>query len=131
MTAKPNILCIEDNLDNQRVLDRSLRRNYRITMKNSVAELMEYLGSNPEKPLIVLSDVNLSDNTGASEMFEKIVAPIQKKWRDVPVVAVTAKAMAGDKELLLEICDGYLAKPINKTGLMQVINDVLNPLPDA
>jgi CheY-like chemotaxis protein len=48
-------------------------------------------------------------------------------WRDLPVIALTADAMAGDKEGLLSLgMSGYVAKPIEQRELMREIHRVLD-----
>jgi CheY-like chemotaxis protein len=46
--------------------------------------------------------------------------------RDVPVIAITAYAMAGDENIALEAgCDAYLAKPISKKLLLEKIAEFI------
>ena len=47
-------------------------------------------------------------------------------WRDIPVIALTADAMTGDRERLLSLgLDGYVSKPIDQSELLTVIGRVL------
>jgi CheY-like chemotaxis protein len=48
---------------------------------------------------------------------------IKAQKPDLPVIAITAYALSGDKEKALEAgCDEYISKPIKKTGLLAIIN---------
>jgi CheY-like chemotaxis protein len=48
---------------------------------------------------------------------------IKAQKPDLPVTAITAYALSGDKEKALEAgCDEYISKPIKKTGLLAIIN---------
>jgi two-component system cell cycle response regulator DivK len=49
----------------------------------------------------------------------------------IPVVAVTALAMKGDRERILESgCNGYVSKPIKIDDILAVIRDILMPAPN-
>jgi membrane AbrB-like protein len=53
-------------------------------------------------------------------------------WRDIPVIALTADAMTGDRERLLSLgLDGYVSKPIDQSELLTVIGRVLGALTEA
>jgi two-component system cell cycle response regulator DivK len=112
------ILYIEDNLHNRRLVRKILqRRGYTIveaedgiTGLNMVREL---------KPPLVLLDIGLPGMDGL-ELLSRIKA--DTGLRGIPVIAVTASAMQGDRERFLEAgCDDYISKPIQ---VMELINKV-------
>jgi len=74
-----------------------------------------------ERPDMVLMDMQLPDMDGieATRMLKRI-----PETADMPVVAVTASAMKGDKERVLEVCDRYIEKPIDYKLLIAEIADV-------
>lgn len=75
------------------------------------------------RPDLVLLDIRLPDITGTT------VAPRLKanpRTRAIPIIAVTAYAMVGDKERFLESgCDGYISKPIEMKTFLRTIEDFL------
>ncbi|GIZ51646.1 response regulator [Noviherbaspirillum aridicola] len=72
-----------------------------------------------EKPDLILMDVQLPDMDGLSAARElKALAAT----RHIPIVAVTAMAMRGDRERILAAgCDGYVEKPIDYRKLLDDI----------
>lgn len=116
MTAK--ILYIEDNPQNMRLVRKILR-----SAGYDVLEATEGLSgvalAAREVPDLILMDVNLPDINGL-EATARLKASPQLSW--IPVVAVTANAMHGDRENCIAAgCDGYLAKPVMKNELLQTV----------
>lgn len=76
-------------------------------------------GATPEPPDVVLLDMNLPDASGLD-----LIAALRghAALAEVPVVAVTAHAMRGDRERCLAAgCDGYLSKPIDPSTFLAEI----------
>lgn len=74
-------------------------------------------------PQLILCDVNMPGMSGAAFVRELKRVP---ELKHVPVVAVTAMAMAGDKEGLLGLgFDGYIAKPIDPEVLQSQVEGFL------
>ena len=109
-----NILVIEDNLDNM------------ITMKAILNDRFNFIEAydgesgialaQSQIPDIILLDISLPGLSG-----EEVIALIKsnEKTMRIPVIAVTAQAMMGDKERFLKLgCDGYVSKPIDHDELM-------------
>jgi two-component system cell cycle response regulator DivK len=70
-------------------------------------------------PDLVLMDIQLSGADGLSAL-RRLRA--EERTAAIPIVAVTAQAMAGDRERLLEAgFDGYLSKPVNVPELIAVV----------
>jgi CheY-like chemotaxis protein len=70
---------------------------------------------------LILMDIQMPRMNG----YEATEA-IRKAGITTPIIAVTAYAMKGDEEKCLEAgCDGYLAKPIDQTELVQILNKYL------
>jgi two-component system cell cycle response regulator DivK len=73
---------------------------------------------------LILMDIQLSDTSGA-EIIRRLKR--DETLRMIPVIAVTAFAMAGDKEKYLEVgCDAYLAKPVSISDLLRVVAEAVN-----
>jgi signal transduction histidine kinase/ligand-binding sensor domain-containing protein/DNA-binding response OmpR family regulator len=122
--AQLRILLAEDNLVNQRLAVRLLERmGHQVVVAQNGKEVLEILQNGPFD--LVLMDVQMPEMDGFVATREI------RKWEHgrqahVPVIAMTAHAMKGDRENCMEVgMDGYIAKPINRTALQQVIEEVL------
>ncbi len=105
---KPRIAVVEDNPDNRMLVQAILDELYDIvefeTGKQAVAELAE------AEPDLVLLDISLPEMDG-TEVLEWIRG--QESLAGLPVIALTAHAMAGDREKYLNLgFDDYVTKPI-------------------
>jgi DNA-binding response OmpR family regulator len=77
-----------------------------------------------ERVDLVLLDIHMPVLDGIQTL--KRIRSSSEPWRDVPVIALTADAMSGDRErYLAEGMDGYLSKPIDKLDLMIEIQKLL------
>lgn len=123
---KPRVAVVEDNPDNRMLVEAILDDLYDIvefeTGKQAVAELVE------AKPDLILLDISLPEMDG-TEVLEWIRG--QESLVQVPVIALTAHAMAGDREKYLELgFDDYLTKPIiDEAVLMGAIERCLSKTP--
>jgi len=116
------ILVVEDNDRNRRLLKILLQaRGYVVVEASSGKEALEYLEA--QKPDLILMDIQLPNMDGLT-LTKQIKS--DEKTKDIPIVAVTAYAMKGDKERILEAgCNAYVSKPINTQELPQLIADIL------
>lgn len=123
---KLRIAVVEDNPDNRMLVEAILDELYDIvefeTGKQAVAGLVE------AKPDLVLLDISLPEMDG-TEVLEWIRG--QESLACLPVIALTAHAMAGDREKYLDLgFDEYLTKPIiDETVLMGAIERCLSKTP--
>ena len=109
-----HILIVEDNKTNQ-MLIRMLVEDFGLTcdMANDGVEATDIY--NPQKHALVLMDENMPNRNGLEAM--KL---LQEKYKEKcgAIIALTANAMAGDKEKFLKAgMDGYIAKPIDEDEL--------------
>ncbi len=103
-----NIGLVEDNPDNRLLVRVILEDLYNIEEYESGKQALE--GLRKSKPDLVLLDISLPEMDGP-DVLKYIRADSQLK--DLPVVALTAHAMAGDREKYLSMgFDGYITKPI-------------------
>ncbi len=104
------ILYIEDNPDNRLLVRRVLEaEGYRVVEAEDGMRGIEWLKS--EAPDLVLMDINLPEVDGYEVTKRLKQLPSMDK---VPVVAMTANVMRGDREKTLAAgCDGYIPKPID------------------
>jgi CheY-like chemotaxis protein len=118
----PKILIVEDNEENRDSLSRRLqRRGYAIvTAADGNAGLAM---AQSEKPDLILMDMNMPELDGweATRQIKAI-----EELRDVPVLALTAHALAGDRERALEVgCADYHTKPVDFPKLLAQIQAIL------
>jgi CheY-like chemotaxis protein len=102
------IAVVEDNPDNRLLVRAILEPEYRVVEYESGKAALDGLSGN--KPDLVLLDVSLPEMDGA-EVLRRLRADATLK--DLPVIALTAHAMAGDRERFVAAgFDDYVSKPI-------------------
>jgi CheY-like chemotaxis protein len=129
---QPRILLAEDNVVNQKLAVRMLmRQGYTVVVVNNGREALTALDREPFDA--VLMDVQMPEMSG----FEATAAIRQRERetdRHVPIIAMTAHAMQGDRERCLEAgMDRYVSKPIRAQELYETIEQLLEsaPVPQA
>ena len=117
------VLIVDDDAKNVFALSLVLRsRGYTSVTAGSGVEAMSILADRTDIG-IVLTDMMMPDMDGYT-VIPRMKA--DEKMKDIPVIAVTAQAMTGDRERCLEAgADGYLSKPINVDILMQLLSEYL------
>lgn len=104
------ILVVEDNLDNRRILVYRLRRigEFDISEAGNGEEALAIVENNP--PDLIFMDLKMPVMDGW-EATRRIRT--SERGRRIPIIALTAQAMAGDEQKALAAgCDDYVAKPI-------------------
>ncbi len=105
---KPKIAVVEDNLDNRLLVQAILDDEYEISEYESGQEVLDGLADNV--PDLVLLDISLPGMDG-TEVLQWVRS--QDDLKKLPVIALTAHAMAGDREKYLQMgFDEYVTKPI-------------------
>lgn len=116
------ILYIEDNPQNMRLVRKMLKVGG-YDMIEAPDGMTGVEQAVKEVPDLIFVDINLPDIDGI-EVTTRIKAHAELKH--IPIVALTANAMFGDKERFLEAgCDGYLAKPISKKELLTTVEQFI------
>ena len=117
------ILLIEDNEMNRDMLSRRLeRRGFEVAIALDGAEGLEKAAS--ELPDLILLDMSLPvmDGWEAAKLLKQRPATAA-----IPIIALTAHAMSGDRERALEVgCDDYDVKPIEFERLLEKMRVLLN-----
>jgi two-component system cell cycle response regulator DivK len=121
--GKITILHVEDNYENLVLIRRLLQfQGYEVLEADSVSKAVSILKSH--KPDLILMDVNLPLIDGDTLTSKLKSIPY---FRDIPVVAITANALKGDKEKsMLAGYDGYIEKPIDVDLFPNQIDQYLN-----
>lgn len=122
-TTNHTILHIEDNFENRILVRRILQYSgYEVLEAENAYEALEILESST--PDMILMDINMPDIDGYS-LTRQLKSNI--KFRNVPIVAITANVMKGDREKsLLAGCDGFIAKPINVDSFIEQMLGFMN-----
>ena len=120
------ILLVEDNETNRDMLSRRLiRKGYEVVMALDGQQAVEMAAS--EAPDLILMDMSLPVIDGW-EATRRVKA--KQATQAIPVIALTAHAMAGDREKAIEAgCDDYDTKPIDLGRLLEKISQLLDPKP--
>ncbi len=116
------ILLVEDNEMNRDMLSRRLlKKGFDLVMALDGEQAIEM--ANSEAPDLILMDISLPGLDGW-EATRRIKA--MPETRAIPVIALTAHAMAGDREKSLEAgCDDYDTKPVEFPRLLGKIEGFL------
>ena len=116
----PRILIVDDNEDNRDVLARRLKRKgFEVTMAAGGQEGIDKAAE--DKPDLILMDMNMPELDGW-----EATTKIRAGGISVPVVALTAHAMDGDRERAIEAgCSDYHTKPIEMNKLLELIEGLL------
>ena len=104
------ILVVDDNQDSRELVVKILKnRGYQMIEAVDGEEALEKAIA--ENPDLILMDISLPKLDGY-EVTRRLKSQI--KFKDTPIIALTAHAMKGDREKALEAgCEGYISKPIN------------------
>lgn len=123
-SPSPVILAVEDNEANQMLIQAVLQGSgFVVHLTSSAAEALESIRL--ERPDLILMDIQLPGQDGLSLTRQLKADP---DTASIPVVAITAHAMDGDRQLTLEAgCIGYITKPFDTRTLGDQIRGFLRP----
>jgi|GEM_PF-1154355 len=127
--AAGRILLAEDGPDNQRLIGLVLRKaNYQVTVAENGRIAIEkfHQAAAAGTPFdLILMDMQMPEMDGYSAAQQ-----LRQEGNQVPIIALTAHAMTGDREKCLAAgCDEYLSKPIDRQQLLATINAILHGQP--
>ena len=120
--TRPKVLVVEDNRDARRLLEKFLETGYDVELAAEEKVALEL--ARQQAFDVVLMDINLGgERTGVDAL--RALRHLSG-YEQVPVVALTAYAVTGDRERFLSSgFNGYLGKPLTKQELYDVISQVL------
>ncbi|MFO0877073.1 MAG: response regulator [Gemmataceae bacterium] len=124
MMTPLRILLVEDNPVNQMVAQRMLEKaGHRVVVAENGRQALNRLSVEPVD--LVLMDLQMPEMDGL-EATRTIRSQEAGTNRRLPILAVTADAVGGDRERCLAAgMDAYLTKPVQSTALLKAIHDVL------
>jgi CheY-like chemotaxis protein len=113
------ILLAEDNPVNQRLAKMMLtKEGYQVDVANNGLEAVQKYTKTPDAFDLIFMDVQMPDMDG----MKATKAIRNEGFHDIPIVAMTAHAMKGDRERCLEAgMDDYITKPIKKEPVFEMI----------
>jgi two-component system cell cycle response regulator DivK len=116
--AGEQLLVVEDNPKNMKLLRDVLRAVGYRTLEASTGGLALRLATE-HVPALVLMDVRLPDMDGMEALSR---LRMNDRTASIPVFAITAQAMKGDRERFMEAgFDGYLSKPVDIDELLATV----------
>ena len=114
---QPSILLVEDSEANIAMMLDLLQIKYQVIVAKNGVEAIEQAQSTP--PDLILMDIQMPVMDGL-EAIRRLRA--DEQFATVPIIALTALAMPGDRERCLDAgADEYLSKPVSMKGLLKVI----------
>lgn len=116
------ILVVEDNQDSRELVVKILKnKGYQLLEAVDGEEAIEKASS--EKPHLILMDISIPKLNGF-EVTKRLKE--EEDLKNIPIVALTAHAMKGDREKFISIgFEGYIAKPINIHELPEQVRSYL------
>jgi two-component system cell cycle response regulator DivK len=122
MTENLKILYVEDNPENRLLVRRILlAEDFDVIEAGDAYQAMKIIET--VKPDLILMDINLPEVDGYTLTARMKENP---KLSQVPIIALTANVMKGDRERILDSgCDGYIQKPIDVDALPVQIREFL------
>jgi two-component system cell cycle response regulator DivK len=116
------ILIVEDNQDSRELVVKVLKnKGYQTIEAADGEEALEKTAT--ERPDLILLDISIPKIDGY-EVAKRLKS--QEEFKDIPIVALTAHAMKGDREkVIVSGFEGYISKPINVRELPDQVRSYL------
>lgn len=122
ITKVKKILYVEDDDINRKTVRMQLRNSYEVDLAENGKKALE-LFSTKEYDLILM-DINLGVGMNGTDVLHEIRK--MKSGKNIPIVAITAYAMYGEKEKFLSSgFDNYISKPYFRDDLLKCIIDTI------
>ena len=123
-TSSLRVLLVDDSRLNQKLAEAILQKQgHRVTIANHGREALEHWRSGNFD--LILMDIQMPEMDGF-EATREIRAQEQARGDHIPIIAMTAHAMMGDRELCLQAgMDEYVSKPIRAQRLLETVDLVV------
>jgi len=123
------VLVVEDNVVNQKVVTAILKKTrFVVVLANNGQEALDLLRSTGVTPFsLIIMDIQMPilDGLETTRLIRQ-----EARWDHLPILAMTAHAMNGDKERCMEAgMNGYISKPVNPAHLLATIDKHLSRQP--
>jgi CheY-like chemotaxis protein len=120
---RPLILLVENDPTSRKLVKHYLQNEYDIRLADSVDIAKKQLKKHPVK--LILLDLSLKGNEDGLVLVRYLRK--KRKWRNLPVIALTAHAFTTDQKNCLSAgCNDYLSKPVSRDSLIEKIRHLLN-----
>lgn len=116
------VLVVEDNAANLRLVNDILKRaGYEVLTASEAQEGIDLAVA--QRPDLILMDIQLPGMDGLAATG---ILKADERTADIPIVALTAHAMRGDEQRILDAgCDRYVSKPIRYKHFLEVVAEIL------
>jgi len=128
-----SVLVVEDNAVNQALLAKMLeRRGHAVVLTGNGADAVDRLQESPGGFDVVLMDIQMPVMDGYEATAVIRMREAQDSLPRMPIIAVTAHAMSGERDKCLEAgMDNYLAKPVSEAELMALMDETVRRIRTA
>ena len=114
---RPRLLLVDDEPTNLQVLRHVLQADYRLLFATDGARALQV--AREQQPQLILLDIMMPGMDGYETTREIRKLP---QWSNLPIIAVTAKAMHGDRDKCLDAgANDYLTKPVDMDKLLSMM----------
>ncbi len=128
ITGRSMVLIVEDDNNSQRLIQFYVEADYDTCCAASVDEARRELDRNQVD--IILLDLSLAGGEDGLTLARELRD--SEKWKNLPIIAVTAHAFTSDRDnVLASGCNEYLSKPVKQDILLEMMKRFLDPDPSS
>ncbi len=121
---RPRVLVVEDEPDAQTLLKFILEPKYEVVTASCGEEMRRQLDAHPEPVSLVLMDLKLDGPEDGVFLTKHLRG--EMRWKEIPIVALTACATSEDLRRALEAgCDDYVPKPFYRRQLLALVEGLI------
>ncbi|MCP4132399.1 MAG: response regulator [bacterium] len=113
-----SIILVADDIDFNRELVKTYFKDYTFTIMEAENGLETIEKAKKYHPHLILLDMKMPEMDGYEAAA---ILKHDEKLKKIPLIALTASAMQQDEEIIKNLCDSYLKKPVSKTDLIAEI----------